>query len=432
MQLQERSARRAALLRRALSVLLLALFGTAVVYTAGEALFPTYRIRAFSKMADYAIKDEASTPEFVETLRSIEGIESVEGFMSLHNGSVYASPICISFEGLEERRTNLFMIDERYWQGVIDFGDETEAFHNGDIIYLFFSGYYMGQKPSGAQDPRTHYEWPDCPQPSGDVTVRVRIGSKCFAEVSVASRSLHSEDMKLYGRAGAGSISTSEPYTVVCSEGFVRRLLDGMKPGTEWECFVAGESFAYQQLLITADENAADLSAYYAVRTLVRSEFDRTDCILDQSEEKQTEIQLQTQTLITLFSCGGCIALVTLLLLASALALEAEQERRSYTILRVLGMSLRQMRRKVFGRALWRSVFAAAAGWALYSAYCIRMQLALCECTLSEAAESAWSNFTYYGGSLSFLAALSAVILAVLLCVSLFAKRGLKESTRLK
>lgn len=148
------------------------------------------------------------------------------------------------------------MIDERIWQGVIDFGDETEAFHNGDIIYLFFSSCYMGQKPSGAQDPSIHYEWPDCPQPSGDVTVRVCIG-------------------------------TSEPYTVVCSEGFVRRLLDGMKPGTEWECFEAGESFAYQQLLITADENAADLSAYYAVRTLVRTAFGRTGCILDQSEKSR-------------------------------------------------------------------------------------------------------------------------------------------------
>ncbi len=120
------------------------------------------------------------------------------------------------------------------------------------------------------------------------------------------------------------------------------------------------------------------------------------------------------------------------LLLASALALEAEQERRSYTILRVIGMSLRQMRWKVFGRALWRSVSAAAAGWTLYSAYCIHMQLAFHECTLSDAAKCAWSSFTYYDGSLSFLTALSAAMLAVLLAVSLFAKRGLKESTRLK
>lgn len=149
-------------------------------------------------------------------------------------------------------------------------------------------------------------------------------------------------------------------------------------------------------------------------------------------EKVKDSVQTATQELILLYACGGCIAIVTLLLLASALALEAAQERRSYTILRVIGMSLRKMRRKVFGKALWRSVFAVAAGWALYSAFCIRTQLALNEYTLAEAAKKAWSSFTYYGGGPTFIAALSAAMLAALLGVSLLSKRGLKESTRLK
>lgn len=135
--------------------------------------------------------------------------------------------------------------------------------------------------------------------------------------------------------------------------------------------------------------------------------------------------------MLLLYACGGCAAVVTLLL-AGALALEAEQERRSYTILRVTGMSLRQMWRRVFGKALWRSVVAFAAGWMLYGVFCVRTQLALSELTFAEAAQNAWSSFAYYGGGTAFIVVLSAAILEVLLVVSLLSKRGLKESTRLK
>lgn len=121
---------------------------------------------------------------------------------------------------------------------------------------------------------------------------------------------------------------------------------------------------------------------------------------------------------------------MTLLLLASALAIEAEQERRSFTILRVIGMSNRQMRRRVAGKAAARSVFAAASGWALYALLAIRKKGT--DIPFREAAATAWRSYRSFGGSMSLIWQLSFAMLAVLLAVSLFAKRGLKQRTLLK
>ena len=437
MQMQARKARRAARLRRTLAVLLLALFGTAAVYTAGEALWPRLSRATYAASPDYVIESNASASvALVGQLAEIEGIRAVEGYMALTSNSKDSSMVRISFDGVEERWTNLYMVDASGWDAMIDFGDDLEAFENGDTVYLMLSSVYVTLTESGRQVTGDHYEWPDAPLPKDGVTVHAvsSNGKTCYAEASAAAKVLHTKDLANRRKVSIGAL---QPYTIVCSEAFVRKLVEQLPAdtvwgNTSWVGFTGGEAFGYQSLLITADENAADLSAPYLVQSLVRKEFGNDRPLTDQSEEKQAGVQTATQELILLYACGGCVAVVTLLLLASALALEAEQERRSYTILRVIGMSLRQMWRRVLGKALWRSVFAVAAGWMLYSAFCVRTQLALSEVTFAEAAQSAWSSFIYYGGGTAFIAALSAVMLAVLLVMSLLSKRGLKESTRLK
>lgn len=438
MQMQERKARRAVHLRRVLVVLLLVLFGTAAVYTAGEALWPRLSRATYAASPDYVIESSASASvELAGQLSQIEGIQSVEGYMKLTSNSKDSSMVKISFDGVEERWTNLYMIDANGWDAMIDFGDDLEAFENGDMVYLLMNNTYVTLTENGRQVTGDHYEWPDAPTPEGSVTVHAvnNSGGACYAEASAAAKMLHTKELTNRRKI---SIGVMEPYTIVCSEAFVRRLVEQLPEEAVWGDiggwlgFAGSEAFGYRSLLITADENAADLSAIYAVQSLVRKEFGNDRPLTDQSEEKQTGMQSATQELILLYACGGCAALVTLLLLASALALEAEQERRSYSILRVIGMSLRQMRRRVFGKALWRSIFAVLAGWALYAALSVRTQLALNELTFAEAAQNAWSGFTYYGGGLSFITVLSAVMLAVLLGVSLIAKRALKRTTLLK
>ena len=46
--------------------------------------------------------------------------------------------------------------------------------------------------------------------------------------------------------------------------------------------------------------------------------------------------------------------------------LEAEQEQFRYRILRSIGMSMRQMCRRIFAKALLRSLAAVAVGWGVY------------------------------------------------------------------
>lgn len=153
---------------------------------------------------------------------------------------------------------------------------------------------------------------------------------------------------------------------------------------------------------------------------------------IDNRESKQTEIQDYSQQLILLYACGGCILLVTLLLFASALALEAEQEKHSFAILRVIGMSRRQMRRKIFGKAARRNVLTFLTGWALVTGITARQYMKIYERPLLLSLKSSLSNHTmlFYDRPAWFVFA--AVCILVMLGVSLFAKRALKEGTRLK
>ena len=75
------------------------------------------------------------------------------------------------------------------------------------------------------------------------------------------------------------------------------------------------------------------------------------------------------QKLILIYSGCGCIALVMLLLIGNILTLEAEGEEREFGILRALGMSKRQLRRRLNCRAALRGAAAVLCGWLVYAAY---------------------------------------------------------------
>ena len=144
-------------------------------------------------------------------------------------------------------------------------------------------------------------------------------------------------------------------------------------------------------------------------------------------------IQQADQELILLYSSGGCILLVALVLLASALSLEAEQEKRSYSVLRAIGMSRRQMRRRVLGKALGSSLIAALGGWIIYLIYALRDRLDWLGTDIPgirEALEPTWNNWGYYVLYVTFHdwkipAVLTALCLLVPLAVCLLAKRSL-------
>lgn len=125
-----------------------------------------------------------------------------------------------------------------------------------------------------------------------------------------------------------------------------------------------------------------------------------------------------------LFACGGCVEVVTLLLFGSALALETEEERRSFGLLRIIGMSGKQIRRRVSGKALARSVFAVAAGWGLTRGLGLWAALQREE-TLSEAIEKYFYKLSHYDLNLESILLISLACALILMAVSIGIKRSL-------
>ena len=122
--------------------------------------------------------------------------------------------------------------------------------------------------------------------------------------------------------------------------------------------------------------------------------------------------------------------MVVLLILASALSLEAEQEKRRFGILRVIGVSKRQMRRKIFAKALIRSLIAAVIGWVLYGGYLTIERMTACPTDHSnfmEALSSAVRSLRNNGCDLQIVLLLSGICLFVPLTISLLAKRELMK-----
>lgn len=429
MQMQEKNARRSRRMRGALiaALLIAALliaFSASLLYVMEAAQIPTLQKAIREAEPDYEFMAALDTSEndrgrkipislaAMERFAALPGIESAEGYMSVQSGRGNTSELSISFDGLEETFTDFYMLDAERWADALRLDEETAAaFARGDIVLLVFD----------------EYEFTDeMPLPQGDVTLRAYEDGECVAVASATPVVWMDTDVKTFGR----SPNTRVPYTVYCTEAYLRKLVAAIEPGKQWDAYTCDGTFGYSRMWLTASANAGALSVDYSIMELCRQEGLRYP--LDNREEKQTEIQDYSQQLILLYACGGCIVLVTILLFASALALEAEQEKRSFAILRVIGMSKRQMRRKVFGKAARRSILTFLTGWALTIGITARQYMRIYERPLLLSLKSSFSNHTmlFYNRPAWFVFA--AVCILVMLGVSLLAKRALKESTLLK
>ena len=211
-----------------------------------------------------------------------------------------------------------------------------------------------------------------------------------------------------------------DPYTIFCSEGCLKQLLASMEEGQRWDKYIAGEEFGYDRVYVGVDLNSDYLSTDVAMADLCKEKGLSFD---NRRQQFQSLVQENVQTLILLYSSGICIALVVLLLLASALSLEAEQEERQFGILRAIGMSKRQMGRKLFIKALVRSLTAVVLGWALYGGYLIIEE----RTAPAEALASAVRSLTMHGCDLRSVLLISGICLFLPLTISLLAKRKLMK-----
>lgn len=399
MQMQEQKARSARRLRSVLTVLLAA-FGAAVTYTVSTSLQPLYTRDLDLRTAAYRISghDALVTETVAEKAARVPGVEHVEGYAQLN--------INVAFDGLDECGVTLFVLDEAYREDTLHLGENAQAFHDGELVLLCF--------PS----------WSETTLFPADGTVQLLAytGNRCAAALSTP---VLIWQQPVYMQRST-DFYVVQDYTVVCSAAFVQKLTDALEPGDYWGKYRADGEFGHDTLLIMADELAEDLSADLALEQLAKE----NGLSFSNSRERiQLELQAATQELVQLYACGGCAALVTLLLLAGALTLEAEQEKRRYAILRIIGMSRRQLRRRVVGKALSRSLFAALFGWASYAVIATRTSMGTQGVGVQEGAKVALRVFRSAGGGWTLIAALSAAMLLALLLTSLVTKRGLGKSS---
>lgn len=260
--------------------------------------------------------------------------------------------------------------------------------------------------------------------PKDKITLKVRSSSReCLAESEVAAVILQIPEMVM-NRALAG---LWDPYTIFCSESYLKQLLASMEEGQRWDKYIAGEEFGYDRVYVSADLNSDYLSTDIAMADLCKENGLTCD---NRRQQFQSLVQENVQTLILLYSSGICIALVVLLLLARALSLEAEQEKRHFDILRAIGMSKRQMRRKIFAKALVRSLTAVVIGWVLYGGYLVieRMTKYPTDYANSmEALASGVHSLTNHGCDVQRVLLISGICLFIPLSISLLAKRKLMK-----
>lgn len=396
MQLQSGKSRRIRRLHGMLIFLLMAAFGVTVIFTAVESREPTYLREYWGLCPFYTIWNDSLVPDAqTDRIRQIPGISRVDGFGEME--------IQISYPGLEEQRTYIYAIDADGWEESLDFSDCREDFQAGNRVLLCFP-----------ENSREEY-----PLPEDAVTLRVCGSSGDYLAESEVAASIRWIPEKAMNR---GLYAFWGPYTVFCSNAYLKQLLHSMEPGQIWDKYIAGGPFGYDRVYVSADLNSGYLSTDIAI-----SEF----CIknglwLDsRRQEFLARMQDSVQTLILLYSSGICICLVVALILASALTLETEREKYQYGILRAIGMSRGQMRRQAVGKAFARSFAAVLVGWVLYGGY------ALAGCLKDASMKSAVSSVLFslkdFGCGWAEILTISAVCFAVPFMASLCAKYQLKK-----
>ena len=397
MQMQSSKSRWVVRFRSALIILLVSAFGAVTIYTDMESVRPAHLREYWSLCPAYTIwEDETVSASKTDLLRQVPGVIRVDGFGEMEIG--------LALDGIEERTVRIYAIDEEGWTETFDFTGIKEEFHNGELVLLCF--------PESSEE--------EFILPEGPITLLVRNNSgELVAEEETQAQIVRVPDNAM----NRGLYALWEPYTVFCSENCLKELLASMEAGQRWDKYTAGEEFGFDRVYVGVDLNSDYLSTDIAMADLCKENGLTFD---NRRQEFHALVQENVQTLILLYSSGICIGLVVLLILASALSLEEEQEKRHFGILRAIGMSKRQMRRKIFGKAFVRSLIAVVVGWVLYGCYAAIGNMTD-HPVFWDALSSAISSLQYRGCDLQRVLLTSGLCLIIPLTVSLLAKRKIMK-----
>lgn len=382
-QLSHKKARLMQACRSILVVALLFVLGSVSIFTQMNTEEPLRQKDNYQDRYHYSISKQQEgivSESEIEALRQMPGIVSTE--------CISLSYVGLSYDAMPERKARIYIVDESdCWAEVVELGDDRDAFYRGDLVLLCFpeegenystTDYYLlpGETTDNSFDLPTGTLHLNFYGPTGTLQAQDDIAS-----------SLRTMDASLgYYKTSNGFIF-SDPYTVVCSGNYFKKILARMGSGVPWGSsyfevepgihessgnYTAGQEFGYQHVLQRVETGVATGGTDSLISQYCK---EHNMLLYNVRQEMIAALQQADQELILLYSSGGCILIVTLILLASALMLEAEQEKRSYRILRAIGMSRRQMRLRVLRQAFGCSLLAVVGGWGIYLISALRARL---------------------------------------------------------
>lgn len=353
------------LLRNGFIVLLLCVYTLGVIFTGVQALNPERKIRYWSNMSHYVVTKLGGatvSPSDAAALKNIPGVSDVYGFseewiglsyegmsegrvyLFAAEGSDWADMFDTENEETEFRnRAYLFAINENDWADIFDFGEDITDFHSGEIVLICI--------PEDGNE----YE-----RPEGEVKLSFYGDKeKLLSEYTVDSRIRYIPE-NVFERTVA-CIRT--PYTAVCSEQFLKRIIGELPEGERWGRFKSGQDFEYGRVFVMADLNSDDLSTDIVLANTCKN---RGIWLSNRRQEYLSYKQENVQAVIMLYFSGTCICVIALMILCGNISLETENEKRSFLIKRCIGMSRRQAGFSILGKTLIRCGGAYAAGWLMY------------------------------------------------------------------
>lgn len=409
MQMQRKNAQRTKVFHSALIFVLLTAFGFITAFTSIEVLPLDENRKAWNSYPPYTIRGDGTVSlAKVDLLRQVPGISQVEGFGELR--------VNLSYPGLEEREVYLYALNEQQWEETFRFGDDQKAFHNGDLVFVLFPDETIPLPP----DMDRNFVFPE-----DDVTLRLYDSEGvCVMESEPTPAKIrwiheYTPDKMLAG--------VYDAYTVVCSEAYLKDLLESMEPGTMWgKRYTAGEPFGYGRVYAYVELTADDLSTDIGMAELCK----KLDIFLSNRREQfQANMQQYTQEVLLLCGSGICICAMILLILVSTISLETEREKRSFAILQRLGMSSWQRRGKIWGKAFGRSICGVTLGWLLFIAYktAVRVRGGA---VFAEAVPNLLEEVKLQGMGFAYLVFVFAVAVLILLIINILPKRHLEKEVR--
>ena len=215
----------------------------------------------------------------------------------------------------------------------------------GDVISCDIYGRAIEEDPFGNLSPKEKSE--------KTVTFQTKVG-----EVRKIVDNELTDPLQLFASAG--------PYTILCSADALADLL-GKVPGRKCvETYDTGQEFGYTQGEIYASQQAGFLSTDVIVADI----FGEKHISMDNVREDNAVIQQDLQNRLILYTAGGgTVLIIAFLMLWNLLSLDTEEEKKKTGILMAIGLSEKQIRNRIFVRALVLGVISALAGFLFFGGY---------------------------------------------------------------